>query len=61
VIFASSVTACGSGSTHPGEQTLWYYRSLVTFYRGNPNHHRALVDELDRTVIQIVTLVAEGS
>jgi (p)ppGpp synthase/HD superfamily hydrolase len=45
----------------PREQTLWYYRSLVTFYRGNPNHHRELVDELDRTVSQTNRLVVARS
>ena len=43
----------------PKDQTLWYYRSLVTAYRGNPAHTPALIDELDRTVTEMETL-AEG-
>jgi (p)ppGpp synthase/HD superfamily hydrolase len=35
------------------DQTLWYYRSLVTGYRGNPAHTPALIDELDRTVTEM--------
>jgi len=40
----------------PRDQTLWYYRSLVTGYRGNPAHTPALIDELDRTVTEMETL-----
>ena len=40
----------------PKAQTLWYYRSLVTRYRGNPAHTPALIDELDRTVTEMETL-----
>jgi (p)ppGpp synthase/HD superfamily hydrolase len=42
----------------PKEQTLWYYRSLVTAYRGNPEHTPALIDELDRTVTEMEALAA---
>jgi (p)ppGpp synthase/HD superfamily hydrolase len=38
------------------EETLWYYRSLVTAYRANPAHTPALVYELDRTVSQMESL-----
>jgi GTP pyrophosphokinase len=40
----------------PKDQTLWYYRSLVAGYRGNPAHTPALIDELDRTVTEMETL-----
>ena len=40
----------------PRECTLWYYRSLVTVYRANPNHTADLIDELDRTVADIESL-----
>jgi GTP pyrophosphokinase len=40
----------------PKDQTLWYYRSLVTSYRSNPAHTPALIDELDRTVTEMETL-----
>lgn len=40
----------------PKDQALWYYRSLVTVYRGNPQHAPALIDELDRTVAEMETL-----
>ena len=45
------------------QETLWYYRSLVTAYRANPAHTPALVDELDRTVTEIETLavLADGA
>jgi (p)ppGpp synthase/HD superfamily hydrolase len=42
------------------EETLWYYRSLVTAYRANPAHTPALVDELDRTVTDMETLAAHA-
>ena len=42
--------------TAPRECTLWYYRALVTTYRCNPSHTKALIDELDRTVSEIETL-----
>ncbi len=32
------------------DETLWYYRALVTAFRANPEHNAALVDELDRAV-----------
>ena len=44
----------------PKDQTLWYYRSLVNGYRGNPAHTRALIDELDRTVTEMEALANEG-
>lgn len=34
----------------------WYYRSLVTALRSNPNHMPALIDELDRTVTEMERL-----
>ena len=45
------------------QETLWYYRSLVTAYRANPAHTQALVDELDRTVTEMETLavLADGA
>ena len=42
----------------PKPETLWYYRSLVTAYRANPQHIAALVDELDRTVSEMESLAA---
>jgi GTP pyrophosphokinase len=38
------------------DETLWYYRRAVEVMRGNPAHHPALVDELDRTVREIERL-----
>jgi len=45
------------------QETLWYYRSLVTAYRANPAHTQALVDELDRMVTEMETLavLADGA
>lgn len=43
------------------DETLWYYRSLVSAYRDNPEHTAALVDELDRTVSEIEQLAAAGT
>ena len=40
----------------PREDTLWYYRALVTAFRGNPAHNPALVDELDRVVTEMERL-----
>jgi GTP pyrophosphokinase len=37
----------------PKSETLWYYVSLVTAYRTNPEHSPALVAELDRTVAEM--------
>jgi len=45
----------------PKDQTLGYYRSLVTAYRGNPAHTPALIDELDRTVTEMETLASRES
>ena len=45
----------------PKDQTLWYYRSLVTAYRSNPAHTPGLIDELDRTVTEMEALAAEAS
>jgi len=39
-----------------GDETLWYYRSLVAAYRANVAYHPALIGELDRTVTEIETL-----
>jgi (p)ppGpp synthase/HD superfamily hydrolase len=36
-----------------GSDQLWYYRALVTAFRSNPEHQRALIDELDRTVMAL--------
>lgn len=38
------------------EGQLWYYRALVEAFRSNPEHDRALIDELDRTVRDIECL-----
>jgi (p)ppGpp synthase/HD superfamily hydrolase len=38
------------------EGTLWYYRALVTAFRQHGDHND-LIDELDRVVTQIETLV----
>jgi GTP pyrophosphokinase len=35
---------------------LWYYRSLVTAFRSNPEHEAALINELDRTVTEMERL-----
>lgn len=40
------------------EGTLWYYRSLVTAYRSNPQANRPLIDELDRVVSEIERMAA---
>ena len=40
----------------PKDETLWYYRSLVTAYRGNAAYNEALVGELDRTVTEMEAL-----
>ena len=42
----------------PQEDTLWYYRTLVTTYRANAENNVALVDELDRTVLEMERLSA---
>jgi len=39
-------------------ESLWYYRALVAAFRGNPQDASDLVDELDRTVIQMEELAA---
>jgi (p)ppGpp synthase/HD superfamily hydrolase len=41
---------------NPRKDTLWYYRSLVTAFRANPESPAALVDELDRTVAEMERL-----
>ena len=38
--------------------TLWNYRALVTAFRSNGAHPAALVDELDRTVVELERLAA---
>jgi (p)ppGpp synthase/HD superfamily hydrolase len=40
----------------PKADTLWYYRSLVTAFRSNPAHPCDLIDELDRTVVEMERL-----
>ncbi len=40
------------------DETLWNYRALVTAFRVNPAHPADLVDELDRTVIELERLAA---
>ena len=44
----------------PQAEKLWYYRGLVTAYRGNPAHMPALIDELDRTVGEMEELSRGG-
>ncbi len=39
-----------------GREQFWYYRSLVTAFRSNPEHEPALIDELDRTVTKMERL-----
>jgi GTP pyrophosphokinase len=39
--------------TAPRDDTLWYYRGLVSAFRENPNSPTDLVDELDRTVTEM--------
>lgn len=34
----------------PVDETLWYYRSLVTAFAANPAHEPALIAELERVV-----------
>lgn len=41
---------------NPDSDQPWYYRSLVTAYRSNPEHDPALIDELDRTVTEMERL-----
>jgi GTP pyrophosphokinase len=41
-------------------EVLWYYRSLVTAYRANPAHDPALIDELDRTVVEMESLAGRS-
>jgi GTP pyrophosphokinase len=43
------------------EDTLWYYRSLVTAFRANPAHTPPLIDELDRTVSEMEALATKAS
>lgn len=38
------------------EETLWYYRALVTSFRKNPARHPALIAELDRAVTEMERL-----
>jgi (p)ppGpp synthase/HD superfamily hydrolase len=38
------------------EESLWYYRALVTSFRENPAHHPALIAELDRAVTEMERL-----
>ena len=43
------------------DETLGYYRSLVTAFRANLAHTPALIDELDRTVSVIEALATKAS
>jgi GTP pyrophosphokinase len=43
----------------PRDETLWYYRSLVTAFRTNPAHVPALINELERTVVDMERLAAK--
>jgi len=45
----------------PMDETLWYYRSLVSAFAANPGHEPALVAELDRTVTDMEQLARQGS
>jgi (p)ppGpp synthase/HD superfamily hydrolase len=42
------------------ESSLWYYQTAVEVIRGNPEHHPALVDELERTVREL-SVTTQGS
>ncbi len=42
------------------EDTLWYYRALVTAFRDNPASPVDLVDELDRVVTEMECLAGNG-
>ena len=44
----------------PRNETLWYYRALVTAFRANPAHPADLIDELDRTVTDMERLADVG-
>jgi (p)ppGpp synthase/HD superfamily hydrolase len=35
------------------ESSIWYYETAVAVIRANPEHHPALVDELERTVREL--------
>jgi (p)ppGpp synthase/HD superfamily hydrolase len=37
----------------PKDDILWYYGAAVDAFRANPAHHAALVDELDRVVLEM--------
>jgi (p)ppGpp synthase/HD superfamily hydrolase len=39
--------------TAPKDDILWYYGAAVDAFRANPAHHAALVDELDRVVLEM--------
>ena len=41
------------------EETLWYYRSLVSAFRAVDSSH--LIEELDLVVSELERLVAEGN
>lgn len=41
------------GRFNPDSDQPWYYGSLVTAFRSNPKHPKALVDELGRTVTEM--------
>jgi hypothetical protein len=44
----------------PRDGTLWYYRSLVSAFRANPETPTDLVDELDRTVTEMERIAIHG-
>ena len=43
------------------DESLWYYRALVTAFRANPAHVPSLIDELDRRVTEMERLAAGAS
>ena len=45
----------------PESDQLWYYRSLITAYRDIEGFESPLVDELDRTVSELETLVRSNA
>jgi GTP pyrophosphokinase len=46
------------GRFHPDSDQMWYYRAIVSALRGK-NHHSALLDELDRVVTELESLVTK--
>jgi (p)ppGpp synthase/HD superfamily hydrolase len=43
------------------EGSIWYYETAVDVIRANPEHHPALVDELGRTVAELVLTTQRSS